>query len=341
MTIKKLMTRLSSPFPLWEGLGIALLLFMGSTSLMAKDSDPFGEVDYRKYANNMSLTAFVRMNGQVLDKGIVVAAYCGSELRGKDSPMDDAGYTNILYLDIYGDTKGDKLHFKVFTDGRVIEVNQGLTYTSDDIIGSPEAPYYIDLPSPVVTKPSTEGWATTCLPFDAQVPDGVIVWNVTGIKDSELVITNTTGEILPKNTPVLLQSEGKESYEWLSKVVDAEIPVQQSSILRGTTEPTTVTANSVMTLGHSNETGEIGFWLFTGTTIPANRAYIADFPANSRGFTFPDNTATPVQYIAEPLRQKEHIYDLQGRQLDNYRIQSPGKLSPVKVGRNGQLIIIR
>ena len=325
-----------------------VLLLLGGASIVAQDGgDPFGVVNYRKYANNMSLTAFVRMGGQLLGKGIVVAAYCGDELRGKDTLMDDGAYTDILYLDIYGDTKGDKLHFKVFTEGRVIEVDQGLTYTSDDIIGSPESPYYIDLPTSVTTTFSSEGWATTCLPFDAEVPDGVTVLNATGIKDGELVTEvlqlptihsplggGTEFRLLPKDTPVLLQvsnldpQSSNQTCQWLSRVADGNVTTT-GSILVGTTEPTNVTANSVLTLGHSKETGEIGFWLYTGTTIPANRAYIADFRAGSRGAKISFNDG--VNGINTMLNGKgimindQFIYDLQGRSIFSSQSSIPRK----------------
>jgi len=277
---------------------------MGCTSLMAQTDDPFGEVKKNKYANNMTITGYVRMGGKVLGKETVVAVYCGKELRGKDSPMDDGSYTDILYLGIHGDTKGQPLHFKVFTDGRVIEVDQNLTYTNNAVIGMPENPYYIDLPVPIVTTFANEGWATACVPYDAAVPKGVTVWNVTGIERGELVMeklgtsTDEETKILPANTPVLLEAPGAGSQdssqpvEWLARVVNSETLAQHSSLftlysslLKGTTVPTAVAANSVLTLGHSDEgNSEIGFWRYTGTEIPAYRAYIADFPAGARGY---------------------------------------------------------
>lgn len=220
---------------------------------MAQD-DPFGSYDPYQWGNNMSLTGYVRMNGEILGNETVVAAYCGDELRGKDHPMDDGDKKSILYLDIYGDIKGEKLHFKVYTGGRVIEVDQGLTFTANGLIGFDDT-YYIDLPAPVVT--------TGC-------------------------------------------------------------------IFTGATEPTAVAANSVLTLGYSNEGNhEIGFWRFTGTTIPANRAYITDFPAGSRGVTFrmddetgiSDNKRETINNKRDTINNKraatanDRCYDLQGRQI--------------------------
>jgi hypothetical protein len=190
-----------------------------------------------------------------------------------------------------------------------------LTYSNNVTVGSPSEPYVITLPPPVVTTPTTDGWATTCLPFNAEVPEGVEVWNATGIADGELLMTKANGTILPANTPVLLQSTGLASYEWLSRVADGDIATT-GSIFTGTTESTAVAANSVLTLGYSNEGNhEIGFWRFTGTTIPANRAYITDFPAGVRGVTFRMDDVTGISTVSRAAIANDGCYDLQGRRM--------------------------
>jgi hypothetical protein len=188
---------------------------------MAQDN-PFGSYDPYQWGNNMSLTGYVRMNGEILGNETVVAAYCGDELRGKDYPMDDGDKKSILYLDIYGDIKGRKTALQGLYRWACHRGGPGLTFTANGLIGFDDT-YYIDLPAPVVTTPTKEGWATTCLPFNAEVPEGVTVWNATGISNGELLMTKATGTILPANTPVLLQSTGLASYEWLARVADGDI----------------------------------------------------------------------------------------------------------------------
>jgi hypothetical protein len=309
------------------------LLLMGSASLMAQSTDDFGEVISSKYQNNMTITGYVCMstradgewtaiNDEMLGKETVVAVYCGDELRGKSNPADyNDKYFNLLIMTVFGNNK-DKLHFKVLTEGRVIEVDQGITFKTDDRIGKAKEPYYIYLPAPVVTTPTSEGWATTCLPFNAKVPEGVTLWNVTGIAEGQLVkseigtATSDNPIILPKDTPVLLKTEGTESYEWLSRVADGNVGTE-GNILKGTTEPATVEANSVLTLGHSSEKNEVGFWLFDGTKIPANSAYITDFPDGSNGASLQsDNTTTGLgtdACIGIGARNSK-CYDLSGRE---------------------------
>ena len=316
------------------------LLLIGSVSLIAQDggdsqspADPFGEVNDSKYQNTINITGYVCMatlangqwsaiNDEVLGKSTVVAVYCGDELRGKGSPADyNDKYFNLLMMTVYGENK-DQLHFKVFTDGRVIEVDQDITFKNDIRLGKAQEPYYIYLPSPVTTTFSTEGWASLCLPFDARVPDGVTLWDATGIENGELVMKEVKSSVLPKDTPVVLQGEGGTTCEWLSAVIDAETlsgaANDESSILKGTTEPTDVTANSVLTLGHSKKTGDIGFWLFTGTTLPANRAYIADFPSGINGARIlTDNDGGTMNIRDLRIDDVQSVYSLSGRKIVN------------------------
>ena len=314
--------------------GMLALLFMGSASVMA-EGDPFGEYNPHIYSNTMILAGYVCLNGEKLGTEAVVAAYCGNTLRGKQSPNNEGE----LYLTIGGDYTGDKIHFKVYTGGRVIEVNQDLTYANNATVGSISEPYVITLPAPVVTTPTTEGWATTCLPFNAEVPSGVEVWNATAIENSELVMTKSTGAILPANTPVLLKSDGLTSYEWLSRVADGDITTT-ASIFTGTTEPTAIAANSVLTLGYRNEGNhEIGFWRFTGTTIPANRAYIKDVPAGVHGVTFRFEDASAIgAALNDKGEMINAVYDLQGRRMDSSQFKAGVCW---KKNSKGQIIIIK
>lgn len=313
--------------------GLLALLIMGSASIQGQTTDPFPDVPYRQYFGNMQLSAKAVLNEQVLTEDVVIAIYCGDQIRGKGSP-DNPDYPGVAYLTVYGDMSEEQLHCKVAVKGKVIEVDQGdLSYAYNKVMCSPSDPYVINLPVPVVTKPSSEGWATTCLPYNAAVPEGVTVWNVVGMDNGQLKMKQAKGSILGANTPVLLQSKGIDSYEWLSRVADGDVDTP-GNIFEGTTEPLKVDANSVMTLGHSLEDGKIGFWLYTGTTIPANRAYIADFPAGASGFAIFDDEATSVNAIASASQQSRQVFDVLGRKVN-------GKGTMWKKNEKGQIIIIR
>ena len=307
---------------------VLALLFLGSAGIQAQSSDPFGEINKEGCSKTMTITGYVRMvtdsksEPTKLGEETVVAVYQGDKLRGKDTPFKSGSYTDILMLTVYGEDDGVPLFFKVYTDGRVIEVDQGLTFTDGRVGAAKDNPYYIDLPAPVITTFTSEGWATTCLPFDAYTPDGVTLWVVTGIEDGEVVIEEVEDvTVLPKNTPVLLKSELSQ-VEWLSAVIDEKTLEQQTalfdglaSILNGTTEPTAVEANSVLTLGYSAENNVPGFWLFPETEIPANQAYIIDFPTDSDGGLLPTDggETTDISGVKNRSLLNGKSYDLQGR----------------------------
>ena len=63
-------------------LGVVLSLLVGSTSLQAQSSDPFGDFNPRAYKDNMIIKAQVKQNGNVVTDALV-AVYCENELRGK------------------------------------------------------------------------------------------------------------------------------------------------------------------------------------------------------------------------------------------------------------------
>ena len=266
---------------------ILALLLVGSVSMLAEGDDPFPAVPDSKYQANMTLTAQAMLNGEILTSEAIVAVYHADQIRGKARPNAEK---NILSITVDGDIDDEDIYFKVYTGGRIIEVDQGAQYTYYGKIGSYDAPYIINL-TVVTTNTSAEGWATTCLPYNAAVPEGVTVYAVREYSDGvfQLAAAVTTGtSILPKDTPVLLKSEGQTSYEWLSRVADGDVAVG-TNILQGTTEEKTVEAESVLTLGHSNDAQRyIGFWLFEGTVIPACRAYMSKdvIPSTSRGAVF-------------------------------------------------------
>ena len=299
------------------------LLFVGSASMMAEGYDPFPEVPASRWQGNMSLYAKVILDGVELDDNTIVAVYDGTQIRGKEW-IDK---NKVLSMTISGDPgEYPPIHFKVYTGGRIIEVDQGLTYQYYATIGKNDDPYIINLHTPVVTNTSAEGWATTCLPFNAAVPEGVTVYTASKIEDGVLKIEQVECTILPKETPVLLKTEGQKSYEWLSRVADGDANIE-NNLFKGTIEATTIPAESVLTLGHATDgNNEIGFWLYTGTNIPANRAYL-ERPGQTRGVTlnwenatgitthlFPSTPAAPLTPVVWDL--KSQSFDLQGRRFN-------------------------
>ena len=305
---------------------VLALLLVGSVSMLADGDDPFPDVDYHQWQNSMTITGKVMLNGVELKNEAIVAAYYQDEIRGKQR----VNAKGIFYLSIGGATNevGIPFHFKVFTGSSIVEVDQDLKYIWEGDLGSSTDPYLIDL-KVVTTNTSAEGWATTCLPFNALVPDGVTVFAASSIAGEWLMIEPVSCTILPKDTPVLLKTESQTSYEWLSRVADGDAEIE-TNLFKGTTEDLTVTPNSVLTLGHATDGNKaIGFWLFKGTTVPANRAYMERPDVDGvRGFAIDWNETSGIDNNRETIDNNREtttnkhgvdersVYDLQGRKVN-------------------------
>ncbi len=332
---------ISSPLPFIGRAGVSLLLALCcSAGLWAQTTnDPFPTVNYNRYQDNMTFFGQVRLDGEVQPDGGIVAVYCGDEIRGKGEIKKWGKHEKCAKFNISGETKGDPLHFKVFTGGRVIEVDQQETFTANTKLGSVSDYYYIDLPVPVVSTSSSEGWSTTCLPFNAEIPEGVTVYAATGVEDSQLKVAKYEGKVLPANTPVLVESAGGNSFEWLARISADEKP--DVNIFKGTTEKTNVEAGTVYTLGHESSSGKIGFWRFSGTAVPANRAYLKVDDVGVKGFTWIEDDTDGVGLTPDPSPMREGsagtVYDLSGRRVaDN--------LSTLPRGiyvKNGQKFVVK
>ena len=152
----------------------------------------------------------------------------------------------------------------------------------------------------------TDGFysGTIYLDYDAVVPEGTEAYIATGItlskdemvKDGEKVVAEQltmvkvadAGEVIPANTPVYVKSaENPGLFDFARNLDELEpVAVPEGNIFEGTLVAKTVEAKSVLTLGREQEqgTGEIGFWQFTGTKIPAHRVYIdASLMSNENG----------------------------------------------------------
>ena len=82
-----------------------------------------------------------------------------------------------------------------------------------------------------------------------------------------------------------------------------------------------VPSHSVLTLGYGNKTEKLGFWWYTGTTIPAHRAYIPGTALESttgdvKGITLVFDEET-TSLTPNPSPQGEGSwYSIDGRKLE-------------------------
>lgn len=171
------------------------------------------------------------------------------------------------------------------------------------------------------------GMATMYFDQPLTIPTGVEAWYCRSINDEScIVLAYPIFNTIPANTGVFLTGDrGGYLFERA-----ADEPAIDKNILVGSMTDTEVEYKSVLTLGHDQE-GKLGFWYFTGTTIPAEKAYIpedvvsrlADAPrAAARSYTVVfneegENQTTGISNVAVEKRNDGKIYNLNGQQVKN------------------------
>lgn len=148
---------------------------------------------------------------------------------------------------------------------------------------------------------------STCAPVQVA---GATVKGAT-ISGNKLNLSGT-GSSVPANTGVILKgTEGATVTITAASSSVAPIPTD----LTAAVVPTTVEANKTMVL--STKTGVTGFYVFTGTTITANKAYLASIP-----------TGAPLRIIDDEVTGIEEVeaetnvgfnYNLMGQQIKSQK----------------------
>ena len=108
--------------------------------------------------------------------------------------------------------------------------------------------------------------------YPVSLADGLTAYTGT-VNGNSVSLTAIEGNVVKKETPVIVKAAAAGTYYINeSNVVGAG----EAGSLSGTATALTVGSNTYYTLGHKDgdANAEIGFYKFSGTTIPANKAYI-------------------------------------------------------------------
>ena len=160
------------------------------------------------------------------------------------------------------------------------------------------------------------GWASVCYDKAVEIPTGVKAYYATSIDENKVVLAECEG-VIPANQGVMVNAaqgvvpfiiKESSSYSIINKFV-------------GTTTGTTVSENTVYVLNAGKSTADRPVLsLFTGTSIPANKAYLTA-PASSEGkleVVFADEP-TGIENIAPAMVETKSMYNLQGIRVNqNY-----------------------
>ena len=119
---------------------ILLLLLITVLSLTeGVAAEIFHPVDASLYPENMTMVIRLTDGGAMVDT-CEVAAFVGGECRGAARATD-----GLYYLLIVGRGGGQPMELRTCLNNAIVTIDNTLQYVSDRIIGTPKAPYIIDL----------------------------------------------------------------------------------------------------------------------------------------------------------------------------------------------------
>lgn len=165
---------------------------------------------------------------------------------------------------------------------------------------------------------STDGkaYATLNLPFATTIPTGVTAYKkIDGTESSvKLDVYKNADEVLPANTPVLLQANeaGKKTF------APAAYEAQKTTGFSGTLAATAVTAANTYILAKDGDAVKFCKLSAASNTVNANKAYftLTAPAANALNFDF-GGVTTGIENAVADKANNAPIYDLSGRRVMN------------------------
>lgn len=167
---------------------------------------------------------------------------------------------------------------------------------------------------------STDGkaYATLNLPFATTIPAGVTAYKkVDGTESSvKLEVYKNEMNVLPANTPVLLQADAAETKTF----APAEYKAQEATGFSGTLAATAVAEKNAIAYILAKDGDAVKFCKLSATsnTVNANKAYftLTAAAANALNFDF-GGVTTGIENAVANKANNAPIYDLSGRRVMN------------------------
>lgn len=165
---------------------------------------------------------------------------------------------------------------------------------------------------------STDGkaYATLNLPFATTIPTGVTAYKKgeSTAASVKLVDYKQAGEVLPANTPVLLQADAAETKTF----TPATYKAKEETGFNGTLAAAAVKAANTYILAKDGEAVKFCKLSATSNTVNANKAYftLTAVAANALNFDF-GGVTTGIENAVADKANNAPIYDLSGRRVMN------------------------
>lgn len=176
------------------------------------------------------------------------------------------------------------------------------------------------------------GWGTLCLPFEAEVPNGLTAYKVTGTNGASLITEEV--DFLEMNTPYLMSgTEGKYTFEGPDTPIGTAL---QGGLLVGNTDAAaTVRYAPAGSYVLQNKDGKLGFYKVKENNTQRIRPYSAylTLPGGGNGSYYSIMGTTDIEQIESQPADDDNSY-----QLDGTRVSDQQKGLVVK---NGKVVFIK
>lgn len=193
--------------------------------------------------------------------------------------------------------------------------SQGTVFSTDFIFE--EATDYKGYEVNFTESNDSKAYATLNLPFATKIPEGVTAYKKgdgTTTSSVKLEVYKNADEVLPANTPVLLQADaaGKKTF------APTEYKAQEATGFSGTLAATAVTADNAYILAKDGNTVKFCRLSATNNKVNANKAYLTVPAASATALNFDfGGVATGIENAVADKANNTPIYDLSGRRVMN------------------------
>lgn len=153
-------------------------------------------------------------------------------------------------------------------------------------------------------------YATFCAPMDVELPEGVKAYSCPQIgENNELVLEQVTGNVLPANTPVILEGAEVCNEDYVGFVESIEEKTT-CGLLTGVYAPTAAPQGSYVL---QNQDGKVAFFKVASDDIMvgANRAYLNASSSSAKVLNF-SAEATAIKTIGALTSGKAEVYGANG-----------------------------
>ena len=121
-------------------LSILLMSVVLGGGVASAQTDPFPAVNENAFPGNMIVVAQLIASGLSPTSNVVLAAYAGDEIRGKNVADDSGDFVFSMF--VYGNTTGETLHFAVAIDGVIQQLEEEtFTYKFNGQLGNYSQPH--------------------------------------------------------------------------------------------------------------------------------------------------------------------------------------------------------